>query len=293
MSHVQMIPVAKVHVINPRARSKVKFAEIINSISKIGVKKPITVCPRHGSGGEYDLVCGQGRLEAVASLGLTHIPAFVIEASREKCHLMSLVENIARRHADGLALVRGVAELSEKGGYTPQQIAEKIGVTERYIRSVLRLHAKGEELLLAAVEQGYLPIHVAVEIASAKDGDLKKSLAEAYERGDLKGKAISRARTIVERRLASGKRAYAERGRERGPQKRMETGDLVRVYKRATQKQAMLTKRARVCESMLRIVSGALRELFEDEHFVTLLRAEKLNKMPRYLAEQLNRGAAA
>jgi ParB family chromosome partitioning protein len=291
MSRVEMIPVGKVHVINPRARSKTKFAEIVNSIAKIGVKKPITVCPREGSDGEYDLVCGQGRLEAVARLGLVHIPAFVVEASREKRHLMSLVENIARRHADGLALVRGVAELSEKGGYTPQQIAEKIGVTEKYIRAVLRLHAKGEELLLAAVERGDLPIHIAVEIASAKDGNLKKSLAEAYERGDLKGKAVSRARVIVERRLANGKRAHGEGGH--GVRRRMATDDLVRAYKRATQKQAMLAKRARVCESMLRIVSGALRELVQDEHFVTLLRAEQLDKMPRYLAEQLTRGVAA
>jgi ParB family transcriptional regulator, chromosome partitioning protein len=291
MSQVQAIPVAKVHIINPRARSKAKFAEIVNSIAKIGVKKPITVCAREGSEGEYDLVCGQGRLEAVARLGLTHIPAFVIEASQEKRHLMSLVENIARRHADGLALVRGVAELADKGGYTPQQIAEKIGVTEKYIRAVLRLHAKGEELLLAAVERGDLPIHVAVEITSAKDGDLKKALAEAYERGALKGRAVAKARIIVERRLANGKRAYAGRGR--GPRRRMATDDLVRAYKRATQKQAMLAKRARVCESMLRIVSGALRELVQDEHFVTLLRAEQLDKMPRYLAEQLTRGVAA
>jgi len=34
-------------------------------------------------------------------------------------------------------------------------------------------------------------------------------------------------------------------------------------------------------------VCTALRELARDEHFVTLLRAEGLDKMPKYLSEQL------
>jgi ParB family chromosome partitioning protein len=288
-----MIPVGKVHVLNPRVRNKTKFAEIIDSISKIGVKKPITVCRRNGSVDEYDLVCGQGRLEAVVSLELTHVPALVIEATPEKRYLMSLVENLARRHPGSLALVHGIAALEKRGGYTPGQIAEKIGISEKYVRSILRLHAKGEELLLAAVERGDVPIHVAVEIATAKDEDVKRCLAEAYERGDLNGAAISKARAIVERRLANGKRVRGggPSAGSSGPGKpRISTDEIVRAYKRSTQKQALLAKRAHVCEAMLRIVHGALRELTQDEHFVTLLRAEKLDKMPKYLAD-LRRGA--
>jgi ParB family chromosome partitioning protein len=292
MSTVQMIPVDKVHVLNPRARNKTKFAEIVDSISKIGVKKPITVCPRDGADGEYDLVCGQGRLEAVISLALTHVPALIVEATPEKRYLMGLVENLARRHPGKLALVHGIAALEKRGGYTPGQIAEKIGISEKYVRSILRLHGKGEELLLAAVERGDLSIHVAVEIATAKDDDVKKCLAEAYERGDLKGAAVSKARALIERRLANGKRARG--GPSTGPsgpaRPKVSTDEIVRAYKRSTQKQALLAKRAHLCESMLRIVHGALCELTQDEHFVTLLRAEKLDKMPKYLAG-LRRGA--
>lgn len=145
--------------------------------------------------------------------------------------------------------------------------------------------------MLAAVERGDLPIHVAVEIATTKDGNVKRCLAEAYERGDLKGKAVSKARALVERRLSNGKRTRGG-STGRGGHKRLSADDLVRTYKRSTQKQALLVKRAQVCESMLRIVGSALRELTHDEHFVTLLRAEKLDKMPKYLAEQMkHRGA--
>ncbi len=280
-----MIAINKIRVLNPRARNRVRFAEIVTNVSKVGLKKPITVCPRAGSGGEYDLVCGQGRLEALAKLGETHAPALVVEATPEDRYIMSLVENIARRQPDSLDLVRSIAALEERG-YAPSQIAEKVGVSEKYVRGLLRLHAKGEELLLAAVERGDLPIHVAVEIATTKDGEVKKCLAEAYERGDLKGKAVSKARALVERRLANGKRTRGG-GSGRGGGKRLSADDLVRAYKRSTQKQALLVKRAQVCESMLRIVGSALRELTQDEHFVTLLRAEKLDKMPKYLADQV------
>ena len=64
MSSVQLVPINKIRVLNPRARNKAKFSEIVTNVSKVGLKRPITVCPRAGSGGEYDLVCGQGRLEA-------------------------------------------------------------------------------------------------------------------------------------------------------------------------------------------------------------------------------------
>lgn len=290
MSTVQLIPIHKIRVLNPRARNKAKFGEIVANVSNVGLKRPITVCPREGSGGEYDLVCGQGRLEAFAQLGQTHVHAMVVRATPDDRYLMSLVENIARRPTGSMHLVRGIADL-EARGYTPAQIAEKVGVTEPYVRGLLRLHGKGEELLLAAVERGDIPITVAVEIAWAKDADVRKCLAEAYERDELKGGAIAKARMIVERRLARGTKESKSVDGKR-VRKKLSADDLVRTYKRAVQKQADLVKRARACDRMLRIVRGALQELTTDEHFVTLLRAEKLDKMPKYLADQLHGRAA-
>jgi ParB family chromosome partitioning protein len=290
MTAIQMIPIKKIHVINPRARNKAKFGEIVTNMSKVGLKKPITVAPREGSGGEFDLVCGQGRLEGYVKLGETHVPAIVTSASSEDRHVMSLVENIARRAPDTLDLVRDIAALEQRG-YTPTQISTKVAVTEGYVRGILRLHAKGEEILLAAVERGDMPLNVATEIAAAKDDDVKRCLAQAYEKGELKGKAVSKARAIVERRLAGGQRSSPRSGK-RGPWKKMSVDDVVRAYKRSTQKQAQMVRKAQVCDQLLRLVCGAMRELARDEHFVTLLRAEGLDKMPKYLADQVKQRGA-
>ena len=46
---VEMIPVDEIAVINPRIRNKKIFRQIVDSISKVGLKKPITVS-RHDNG---------------------------------------------------------------------------------------------------------------------------------------------------------------------------------------------------------------------------------------------------
>ena len=66
---VEMIPIDLIDVVNPRTRNKKVFREITESIAQVGLKKPITVSRRqHADGDRYDLVCGQGRLEAFALL---------------------------------------------------------------------------------------------------------------------------------------------------------------------------------------------------------------------------------
>ncbi len=62
---VKMIPIERITVINPRVRNKKIFKEITSNIAELGLKRPITVTRREDTDGpRYDLVCGQGRLEA-------------------------------------------------------------------------------------------------------------------------------------------------------------------------------------------------------------------------------------
>lgn len=93
---IRSVAVDAITVLNPRVRNKRVFQELVTSIAHLGLKKPITVSQRSGKS-RYDLVCGQGRLEAFVALGQTHIPAIVIDAPEDDCFVMSLVENLARR----------------------------------------------------------------------------------------------------------------------------------------------------------------------------------------------------
>ena len=67
---IEIIPVGAIDVVNPRARNRRIFKEIVTSVAELGLKRPITVKRKEGDGEpRYDLVCGQGRLEAYQALG--------------------------------------------------------------------------------------------------------------------------------------------------------------------------------------------------------------------------------
>ena len=89
------IPIAEIRVINPRSRNKIKFQSIVSSIGTVGLR-PITVSKRalEPDGTQYDLVCGQGRMEAMVGLGEKLVPALIVEAWREEQLLMSLVQTL-------------------------------------------------------------------------------------------------------------------------------------------------------------------------------------------------------
>ena len=95
---IETIPIERITVLNPRVRDAKKFAEIVDSIRKVGLKQPIKVSRTRGADGEaaYNLICGQGRMEAFQALQQTEIPAIVTDLSEEDSLISSLVENIAR-----------------------------------------------------------------------------------------------------------------------------------------------------------------------------------------------------
>jgi ParB family chromosome partitioning protein len=281
---VKMIPVDQIAVINPRVRSKKVFRQIVDSISKVGLKKPITVSRQNDSQGDapYQLVCGQGRLEAFISLGEREIPAIVVDVTEEDSLIMSLVENLARRQHRPLELLHDIGELGKRG-YSDKEIAVKTGLSYEYVHSVRHLLEEGEERLLTAVETGQIPVSVAVDIAEADEEGVQEALAQAYQEGLLRGKKLLVARRVVEQRQRRGK--AVRRGVQQTGRSRMSSDALVRAYEREADRQRLMIKKAEVTQNRLLFVVEAMRQLLADENFVTLLRAESLATMPRPLAD--------
>lgn len=277
---VVLIPIIAITVLNPRVRNKRIFEELVASIAHLGLKKPITVSPK-GKGEGYNLVCGQGRLEAFIALGQTEIPAIVVEAGEEDCFVMSLVENLARRQHTPLELVHSIGLLRDRG-YTTNQIAEKTDLSPEYAYAICYLLDHGEEKLLTGMERGIIPPTIAMEIARAKDGDVQNALTEAYENKSIPGNQVLAIRRIIDQRNASGKDIH------KGPSHQRVTPDsLIRSYLRQTDRQKALIKKATLAQSRLLFLVDAVRRLRADEHFMTLLRAEGLTTMPKTLAERL------
>jgi len=283
---VQMIPIDQITILNPRSRNKVIFQSIISNISNVGLKRPITVARRAELTDDrpYDLVCGQGRLEAFIALGQTEIPAIVKEASREDCFLMSLVENVARRHIRPLEMLREISSLRSRG-YSTAEIAKKIDVARSYVGGVTHLLKNGEERLLNAVEKGRIPLSVAMEIANADEHGIQRALCQAYEDKTLRGRKLLTVRQIIELRKTNGK--HTKRGARHKNGQLQSAEAMVRIYRQEADRQKLLVKKSQLTEHRLLFVVSALKNLFRDENFRTLLRAEELDTLPAYLAERM------
>ena len=284
-TEIELIPISEIRVVNPRTRNKTKFQEIVASIATVGLKKPITVSRREleSDGTRYDLVCGQGRMEACRALGEARIPAVTSDADQNERLLMSLVENFARHPPSNRGLIREVRNLRDRK-YKPDEIAQKLGLDRTYINGIIRLLEHGEEALAHAVEAGRLPLSVAINIASGNDHEVQQALAEAYEKGELRGDKLKTAKRLISQRITklrkSGKVAQT---------RRKLTGEaLVREYKDRMREQRQLVKKANLTKERLLLLISAIRRLLQDEHFVTLLRAENLVDMPEHLAVRLS-----
>jgi len=277
---VQMIPIERIRVLNPRHRDQGKFALIVQSIKNLGLKKPIQVSLRAANEDEgpgYDLVCGQGRIEAFRALGYTEIPAVVVEISKEDRLLRSLAENMARRNPAPGEILTEVERL-KKEGLTLHEISARIDVDTTTINGLLALKRTGEQRLLDAALSGRIPVSVAVEIARTEGIEMQRELLKACESRELTKTALRMIRRVMDRRRLIGKQ------RGNGPRDpkatRTSAESLVNVFRRESQKQRLMVKKARVCDAKLLFVLTALRRLMDDAHFVTLLRAEELAAMP-------------
>jgi ParB family transcriptional regulator, chromosome partitioning protein len=281
---IELIPIDRIVVINPRVRSKRVFKEIVINISDLGLKRPITVTRANSTTGvRYSLVCGQGRLEAYKALGQHEIPAIVIDASNEDALVMSLVENCARRKHRAIDLLSDVEGLKRRG-YNETEIASKTGLSSEYVRGVIRLVEKGEQRLLRAVESGQIPVSVAIDIAESDDVGVQQALRQAYESNLLRGKKLMAARRLIEQRQRRGKGLRTTSNR-RGPA--VSSQSLIRTYTDDADRKRLLIRKAGATRDRLLFVFAALKTLFADENFVTLLRAEGLDTLPRNLANRV------
>jgi len=285
---IEMIPISRITVLNPRARNKRQHREIVNNIETIGLKRPITVSKHDGPGGtRYDLVCGEGRLEAFQMLGQTEIPAVVIEASESECLVMSLVENIARRVQRPIDVMNEIGAL-RKRGYTEAEISRKIGITSGWVSMIVTLLERGEERLLSAVETGLIPISLAMEISRAESEEAQSLLLEAYETGKLRGKKLASVRRLLDLRMRGRSKSMTSgKFGRKGTNRKLTAGDLMQVYQREAEKQRLLVKKSDFTQTRLLFIVEAIKDLLTDDGFLTLLRAEGLETMPRALAMRI------
>jgi ParB family chromosome partitioning protein len=285
---VEWIPLERITVVNPRTRNKRSLRDITDSIAQLGLKRPITVTRREEADGlHYDLVCGQGRLEAYEALGQVTVPALIVSAEPEDCLIASLVENCARRQHNAFDLLQDIGGMRERGHSLPQ-IARKTGLTLEYVSGITQLLERGEQRLIRSVEARVMPLSVAVEIAHAEDHEVQRALQVAYEKGTLRGRKLLAAKRIVEDRRRRGKQITQQTGKAQ-PKQKLSPAALIRAYQEDVDQKRSLINRANAARDRLLLVTEALRRLRLSDQFTALIEDEDLATMPENLGVRLDR----
>jgi len=128
---------------NPRRRrDPKKFQDLCASVKEKGIIQPIVA--REGIRGNvndssYEIVVGEGRYLAAKKVGLEKIPAMVRELSDLDVIEIQLIENKQREDMNCLEEAEGYQRLAKDGGYSIQRIAERIGLSEKYVYDRIKL----------------------------------------------------------------------------------------------------------------------------------------------------------
>jgi len=113
------------------------MAELVHSITEIGVLQPIVV-RRHGPD-EYEIVMGERRWRASQQAGLEVVPAIVRETDDVDMLRDALLENLHRSQLNPLEEAAAYAQMLDDFGCTHEELASRIGRSRPQISNTLRL----------------------------------------------------------------------------------------------------------------------------------------------------------
>ena len=162
-------------------------------------------------------------------------------------------------------------------------IGKKLDIADTMVGGLLSLRNAGEERLLSEAVKGSIPLGVAIEISKTESPEAQRELLQAYEGGKLNQSSIRVVRRLLMQRRTLGKGRHTHDGQLKKTQATADS--LVNDFKKETQRQRSLVRKAKVCDAHFMFITAAFKRLTIDEDFTNLLRAERLDTMPAFLAE--------
>jgi ParB family chromosome partitioning protein len=177
-----------------RSRSTGAYSRLKESIKELGLKQPIHVkdisqwvpSARSRPGGghyKYELICGQGRLQAFRELGWRRIPAMVIDVPENEIVGRFLAENVMRKKLswyDKAQLVKRDVDAE----MDIEAIKEKYFVTTGQVYKYLRILRQASGKLLSQSEIEKLSMNQAEDLTSV-DAKTQEIVVEVLKEEQL------------------------------------------------------------------------------------------------------------
>jgi len=145
--------------------------ELASSILKYGIIQPIVLRKIND---KYEIIAGERRYKAACLAGLKTIPAIINNTDDNTSAEIALLENLQRKNLTVIEEAQSYKKLMDRG-FTQEDIANKLGVSQSSIANKLRLLVLPKEVKDALLYNQISERH-ARSLLSLNNEDLQKSL---------------------------------------------------------------------------------------------------------------------
>ncbi len=179
-----------------------KLRELASSIKTNGVIQPLIV--RESASG-YELVAGERRWRAARMAGLRNVPCIVRNFDDRQNAIVAIIENMQREDLDPIEEALGLKSMTDKYGFTQEQISASLGRSRTYITNSIRLLKLPEEIQ-QYVSNGQMSAAHGRTIINIPDKARQKEIADKIIRNDLSVRATERLAEKVKDELRPERR---------------------------------------------------------------------------------------
>lgn len=110
--------------------------ELASSIKEHGIFQPV-ILKKSIQG--YEIVAGERRCRAAKMVGLTEVPAIIVDFTDQQMMEIALLENIQREDLNAIEEAQAYQTMMDKLQLNQSQLAKRIGKSRTYITNTLRL----------------------------------------------------------------------------------------------------------------------------------------------------------
>src|SRR5438876_8085698 len=130
---------------NPDEPGQVRgeLSELIAWISEKGIIEPLVVRQR---GDRFQIVAGERRYQAAVQVGLHELPVVIRDVDDTEVIELALIENLQRKDLTPFEEAEALHGLSERCGYTHEDLARRLGKSRTAITESLALNGIPEEV---------------------------------------------------------------------------------------------------------------------------------------------------
>lgn len=164
-----------------RELDKAALQDLAISIMEHGLMQPITV--RQLTPFSYELIAGERRLTACRSLGMSYIPAIVMNADATDSAVLALVENIQRENLNYLEEAEAYCTLITDHGLTQEELADKLGKSQSTIANKIRILKLSPAVRELLAQYGLTERHARALLRLPEDRQRQRAAKVIGERG--------------------------------------------------------------------------------------------------------------